>query len=299
MKQSLAILFGLLSFVGTARASVAVRLYINGNEAYTMPAGQPEEWIYEIYNPDSPEPFHHFHPMHGKEVHAFVISEDLSLFAHFHPAELGNMLGLFGIHVNQPNDDPDSQDAVTAVMTGGNYFLYVESMPMTEKMTISSMDLYASGNPRPQGPVVTATPVDSDGAAVVQGEDYRLSVTHEQLPHPGTYVVILHVHIEKFDPASGAFKPVTDLQPWLLAYAHSIMITVNGAKAADKRVLHGHSSYPIIDDPTSGQGPDVDIVAEWPTPPPEGLYKTWIQFQHQGKIHTIPLAIPVTKPVGP
>jgi hypothetical protein len=277
-------------------ASVAARLFINGDEAYTMESAKPAEWIFELYDPGSPEPIHHFHPMHGKEVHTFVVSEDLSFFSHFHPNELGNHLGLFGINVNQGNSDPDSHDAATAVMQGGKYFLFLESMPMEQLMSVVGLDFEATGNPRPAGGPVVASPENADGVATIIHDDYRISVTHESLPHPGTFVVMIHAHVEQFDAASGDFKPVLDLEPWLLTYGHAVMISTFGEGAPRKKLLHLHASYPIIDDPSSGSGPDIDLAADTPVPPREGLYKTWLQFKHHGQIRTVPMALEVKKP---
>jgi hypothetical protein len=263
-----------------------------------MQAGKATEWILELYDPNSPEPLHHFMPMHGKEVHMFAVRDDLASasFRHFHPNELGNHLGLFGIHVNEPNTDPDSQDAASAVTTAGKYFVFAEAMPMEQRMVILGVDIQATGTPGPPPEAVVPTPQDAAGASTILSEDYRVTIRHESLPHPGTFIVLVHAHIEKFDPASGSFKPVLDLEPWLLSYGHCVLVSNDGATAKDKKVLHLHAAWPIIDDPHSGSGPDLDLAADTHVPPRAGLYKAWLQFKHQGKLHAVPMAFQVNAP---
>jgi hypothetical protein len=289
-----------LLFARVATADVAARLYIDGAESgaepYVLEAGKPSEWVFEIFDPNSPDPFHHFHPMHGKEVHAFIVSDDLSHFAHFHPAETGNHLGLFLSKLNEPNDDPDSQDAARAIPYAGRYHVYNESMPMTELMTILGTDVVATGAPRPPSPPVVANPVNAEGAIELLYEDYRLKIRHEAFPHPGTFIVTVNFGLERFDPAKGDFQPVTDLEPWLLSYAHVVLVSVDGDSAMKKGVLHLHAVWPIVDDPDSGRGPGVELAADSHVRPRAGLYKSWLQFKHAGRIHTVPFAIDVKAP---
>jgi hypothetical protein len=290
-----------LMFSRVAMSDMATRLYIDGfdtsSEPYTLEAGKPSDWVFEIFDPTSPEPFHHFHPMHGKEVHAFVIADDLSSFTHFHPSGAGSShLGLFQIGVNQPVSDPDSQDASRAVPYAGRYFVYNESMPMTELMTVLGLDVVATGTPRPVSPPVTATPVDASGAMNIQHEDYRLKITHEAHPHPGTIIITIGFRLEHFDPAAGSFVPVTDLEPWLESYAHAVLVSVAGETATKKSIVHLHAVWPIVGDPDSGRGPDFELAADTHIVPRMGLYKTWLQFKHAGRVHSVPFAFEVKEP---
>ncbi|WP_330261603.1 hypothetical protein [Streptomyces sp. NBC_00539] len=66
-------------------------------------------------------------------------------------------------------------------------------------------------------------------------------------------------------------KPVTDLEPYLGAYGHLVAL-----RDGDLAYLHVHPN-------AGGPGPDVSFTA---TAPSAGAYRLFLDFQHQGKVHT-------------
>ena len=76
------------------------------------------------------------------------------------------------------------------------------------------------------------------------------------------------------DAASGA--PVTDLEPYLGASAHLLVVPVDLTEA-----IHGHPTE-------DGRGPAISFA---PLVPRAGRYKVWIQFQRGGKVSTAAFVI--------
>jgi len=78
-----------------------------------------------------------------------------------------------------------------------------------------------------------------------------------------------------FNVSDVAGNPVTDLEPLMGAGGHSVIISRD-----IKEFLHVHPSEEV--DPISWRGgPAISFKTGFPKP---GLYKTWGQFQHEGRI---------------
>lgn len=262
-----------------------------------MNAGQPTDWMLEIYDPNSPEPIHHFHPMHEKEVHLIVVSEDLASFAHIHPIPRGNHLGLFEIRVNEASSDPDNIDTLQAVQLSGRYFLFSEAMPMGMNMVTLPLDVTAEGKERQLQPLVVSA-LDKTGKVTQLSGDYRVTFQPEYYLHCNVYALKLNALIERRDTTQATgYSPVTDLEPWLASYGHAILVSEQGNSAQTKKMLHLHSVWPLLNDPDSPHGPDVELALETHNGPMvSGVYKIWLQFKHLGKVLTVPVALNVQLP---
>ncbi|MGX1811987.1 hypothetical protein ACWIGI_40245 [Nocardia sp. NPDC055321] len=70
-------------------------------------------------------------------------------------------------------------------------------------------------------------------------------------------------------------KPVTDLQPYLGAYAHLVAL-----RASDLAYLHVHPQGQVGKTPP---GPDVSFHAQAPS---DGEYRLYLDFSHNGSVHT-------------
>jgi hypothetical protein len=72
-------------------------------------------------------------------------------------------------------------------------------------------------------------------------------------------------------------KPVTDLQPYLGAYGHLVAL-----RSGDLAYLHVHPNGEPGDG-TTRPGPDISFTA---TAPSSGSYRLFLDFKHDGKVHT-------------
>ncbi|MBB5912731.1 hypothetical protein BJY24_001598 [Nocardia transvalensis] len=85
-------------------------------------------------------------------------------------------------------------------------------------------------------------------------------------------------------------KPVTDLQPYLGAYGHLVAL-----RATDLSYLHVHPQGEVGKVPA---GPGVDFHAQAPS---AGAYRLYLDFQHDGAVHTAEFTAEATTaaPDGP
>jgi hypothetical protein len=187
---------------------------------------------------------------HGKPMHLFVISNDLQSFAHVHPEPRGAEFALE--HTFE---------------TGGDYTLFVDyARPAGGDAPVERHALRVEGPARPGG-ALTETPATQHSGGLA----FTL--------HGGDAVRAgagAHLHVAVADVATG--RPVEDLEPYLGAMAHFVVLSADG-----KDFLHVH---PL--DTRPGQG-----VAAHAVFPRAGLYKLWVQVQRQGRVVTVPFVLRV------
>ena len=240
------------------------RLDVQTDPATIVP-GRPFKLRLTVRHPRTHAVVTQFAVVHEKRFHLFVISEDLGHYDHVHPeqAEDGSWL----LDVSVPRS--------------GRYRLYSDFLP--------------AGGP----PQVIARPiVTSDSAAAVPDSAEirlvpdrvlnhtigQLSVTLE-LPsgglkagHEGTFVYRLA------DAATG--KPVTDVEPYLGAWGHSLAVSEDMS-----RVVHAHPVEGVPDDrPAARGGPRLTFKAALPEP---GRYRIWTQIKRSGEIATAVFTVDV------
>jgi hypothetical protein len=76
-------------------------------------------------------------------------------------------------------------------------------------------------------------------------------------------------------------QPVQDLEPYLGAMGHLVVVSANG-----KDYVHAH---PLTESSADGK---VEFNVHFPRP---GIYKLWGQFQRSGRVYTVPTVIEFTK----
>ena len=233
-------------------------------------AGQPEQLTFAITNSQGkrvrfPE------RVHEKPIHLLVVSKDLREFAHIHP-EL----------------QPDDTFAVAHRFAhGGQYWLYADYTMPGQAQSISRFLLNLRGPERKPEALVPDTQLTKSGeglqvrmippAAIRSGQD-------------------LSFRFEVADEESGA--PVTDLEPYLGAWAHVMIVSGDG-----RRFIHAHplddAATPVAEDPwkhshvVPGPSPSsVTTITGFDSP---GLHRLWVQFQRGGKVIAIPFTFQVQK----
>ncbi len=190
---------------------------------------------------------------HEKLLHLIVVSQDLSYFAHIHPEHLGE--GVFEV----ANDFP----------AGGAYRLIADFKPTGGDSMTKMAWVDVSGEPAEQMPVAPDGVVErvANGtrvalAAADGGAEDELSLTFTLT-----------------EEASG--EPVTDLEPYLGAIGHVVLLSADGEK-----YVHVHAEE------GQGTGPTAAFEA---TLPGSGVYKVWGQFQRDGEVFTVPYVLDVAE----
>lgn len=192
-----------------------------------------------------------FDIVHEEKVHLIIVRDGLDQFAHIHPAvdAAGNL-------------------AVTFTFpTGGTYRLYADHQPAGGKQATATAELKVTGE---APPAPTLTP---DVPGKVKGDGLNAQVTIDNATAGGEATV-------RFELTDAAGKPVTDLQPYMGAMGHLVVLSSDG-----KQYVHAH---PADDKPAKG-----NMVAFQAHFTKAGLYKGWGQFRWQQEVRVIPIVVKV------
>lgn len=189
--------------------------------------------------------------VHEKLLHLMIVSSDLSYFDHVHPVPGKD--GRFTLRHAFPS--------------GGRYSLFHDFTPDSVGMQVVSVELAVEGAERPRATLA----VDDEQTKRVDGYDVMLS--HTPLL-PATDCTMT------FTLRRGG-KPVTDLEPFLGAMGHLVMISEDRAS-----FVHSHPR-----EQTPVMGPSVAFNMRFER---TGLYKAWGQFQRRGRVITVPFVVRVS-----
>ncbi len=216
--------------------------------------------------------------VHERPMHLIVVSRDLSEFAHIHPE-----LGL-----------DDAYSVTHAFNHGGRYRLFADYTPPGSGTRVDPFDVAVSGaTPAP----ARLTP---DAELVHTVDSVRVTLRFDRAPRANADLLI---------EASLAYAsdehPVTDLQLYLGALAHFIVVS------ADLRdFIHAHpletgeifdpsqdpSAVHVHDPALLGKvliGPSPSTIRAATSFPHAGRYKLWMQFQRAGRVTTVPFVFDV------
>jgi hypothetical protein len=186
--------------------------------------------------------------VHEKKVHLIVVRDGLDQFDHVHPEidEAGNMT----VSLTFPK--------------GGLYRLYADYKPAKKQQVVATAEVKVAG----ESAAAPALKPDVPGKVKGDGLDADIAVTGTKSAAPVTFT---------FRVLDASGQPVKDLQPYLGAMGHLVLISSDG-----KEYVHVHP-----EDKPAAEG-KVGFEANFPKP---GLYKGWGQFQRAGKVHAVPFVI--------
>jgi hypothetical protein len=226
-----------------------------------LDAGKAGRLRLSARHPVSHDLVRRFTAVHEKLFHLFVVSHDLSYFDHVHP-----------IH----QDDGAFEIALTLPRRGA-YQLYADFLPDGGTPQLLQRSLFTRG--------FAADPEDGRARLrvdVADKIDRKLAVRLE-LPG-GSGLIAGRQEMFRVRVAEAATKaPVTDLEPFLGAAAHGLIISENLRDA-----LHIH---PVAEF-SRPNGPDIVFQAVFPR---AGLYKLWAQFQRHGEVAVVHFVLPVSE----
>ena len=218
-----------------------------GTEPSQPRAGSPTKLVLQIPD-ENGEPIKTFDVLHEKLVHLIVVREGLDEFAHLHP-------------------EVDASGTITiehAFPKSGKYRLFADHQPQGKSPGLAAGELVVAGDDEPAAALV---PNASNEVAV--GE-IKAHVTIK----PGDRETTVRFHL-----VDAAGQAVGDLQPYLGAMGHLVIISANG-----REYVHAH---PLGEAKTAPEGA-VEFAAHFPKP---GIYKAWGQFQRDGSVFTVPFVI--------
>lgn len=189
---------------------------------------------------------------HEKRLHLIAVRRDLSGFQHVHPTLAA-----------------DGTWSTDLALTPGSWRLFADFTPAGGDGLTLGADLSVAGRYRP-----AAEPGEAVSTRV---GDYTVTVDGDLEPGAASPVTLV---------VTRDGKPVTDLQPYLGAYGHLVVL-----RAGDLAYLHVHPEGAPGDGETAS-GPEVEFVVEVPS---AGEYRLFLDFGHDGVVRTAELALGTTE----
>lgn len=224
----------------------------------------PFELTLTVGHPATGDVVQEFEVVHDRQYHLFLISHDLSFFEHIHPTQGDD--GRWAINAEVPKP--------------GFYRVLSDFVPKGASPQFLSRSIATAGF---DGDLESQAPeLDEDWQVEKTVDGLVASVSIE--PNPLVEGQWGHLTFSLRDAASGA--PVTDLQPYLAAFGHTLMMS------GDMRdYVHSHPTPRPENDIARGfGGPQVEFEGYMPR---AGYYRAWTQFQRAGRISTFPFTFRV------
>ena len=204
---------------------------------------------------------------HEKKIHLIVVSDDLSYFEHIHPDYQSD--GSYQIKVvgkgQTYSDGPGKNE--TRFENGGNYFLFADYKPTGGSHQVEKIPVKVNG---------TAKAQVSFKADKLSGTSGNYSVTLNA--SGGKLIAGTPVHIAGTVMKNGKEVDPNTLENYLGAKAHMVVISLD-----EKEYLHVHPDV---------AGGKFDLNTTFKKP---GIHRGWIQFQADGKVHTIDFTMNVAQ----
>ena len=212
-------------------------------EPEEVQAGQPATLRLMIHDPGGAI-VQDFETVHEQKIHLIIVRERLDQFAHIHP-----------------QIDPDGNiTTVFTFPTGGKYRLYADHKPSGKDQATAIAELQVSGDTPPAPELTPNAPGN------ITGEGLNADVSVENAEKSGATRIV-------FSLMDSSDTPVADLQPYMGAMGHLVIISADG-----KQYVHAH---PAEEKTANGT---VEFETHFVMP---GIYKAWGQFQRGGKVHIV------------
>ncbi|MCC2545530.1 hypothetical protein LJY25_03670 [Hymenobacter sp. BT175] len=180
--------------------------------------------------------------VHEQKVHLMILSQDLSEYYHIHPTF-------------QPSG---RYELPFTFKTGGTYLLYQDYQPEGGGHQLGRQTLQVSG---PTRPAVTYTKDQLRWEA----NGYAADLAFDKTVRAGQPLAVSVT-------VSRGGKPVTDLDQYLGALGHMVILSEDGAD-----YLHVHP------EDQADKGPRIGFHTTFDKP---GRYRVFLQFQHAGVVQT-------------
>lgn len=220
-------------------------------------AGQPTTLTLAVKERATGQTVNAWDLVHEQKMHLILVRDDLGAFFHEHPTL--NADGTFTYTFTFP--------------TGGKWQVFADAAPTGAGSQVTSASVTVDG-----AAPTRATLVPQSRPTVTE-DGVTLAMQTTALPAQKTFPLT-------FSLKDTAGKPVTDLQPWLGAMGHLILINQDA-----RTFVHSH---PDESDPQNGKNGSLTYLARFPRP---GIYRGWVQFQRAGQVQTFPFTVRATEVV--
>lgn len=192
-----------------------------------------------------------FEIVHDQKIHLIIVRDGLDQFAHIHPEV----------------DAAGNATVTYTFLTGGNYWLYADHKPTGKEQATATAQVKVAGD-IPASPVLTP-----NVPGEIPGDGLRAKVAVEGASGGGEATIT-------FDLSDAAGKAVENLQPYMGAMGHLVVLSSDG-----KEYIHAH---PAEAKPRTSSR--VVFQAHIIKP---GLYKGWGQFRWKDTVRVVPFVFKV------
>jgi hypothetical protein len=206
-----------------------------------------------IRDPDTGEPVTNFLEVHERPFHLFIVSRDLSTFAHEHPVR---------------GDEGEFRLAYD--IAPGEYMLIADFLPASGTSQLVQRAVVTPGF---DGALFTPPVELLTDAREQDVSGLRIKLEYDRL-RPRRESVLRFVMSD-----SDTGLPAIDLEPYLGAAGHALIVSADLATA-----IHGHPET------QQSSGPTVMFAPVFPQP---GAYKVWVQFQRRSRVITAAFTVTV------
>lgn len=228
----------------------------------TFVANTPISYSFSIVD-DQGNTTKDFQVTHTKQMHLIVVRKDLAYFQHLHP-DFDATTGVFTLSgLTLPADGPYRIFADFAPVGVQN-----DAMGMPLAVTISE-DVQAGTSYSPE-------PIGTEEKSKTFGE-LQVSLATHGAPTSGAESMLM------FNLKDSNGKSVTDLEPYLGALGHSVIL-----REGTLDFIHAHP----LQDATAKQTGLVDFMVGFPE---AGTYKIFTQFKRAGKVSTTDFVLTVRR----
>jgi hypothetical protein len=234
-------------------------------------AGQKATLRFRVSHPGFDATIEKFEVVHDKQYHLFVISQNMEYFQHLHPEQRPD--GTWTIDVTLPK--------------AGYYKVLSDFLPAGGSTQFIARPLVTAGY---------TGDLTADSAHLVPDATHRHSVediTAEVSLDPPSFVAGLYGHLNFHLTDTTTGRPVTDLQTYLGAFGHTLIMSEDMADYVHSHPIdlsvsdeNGPKQFMLpvgVDPETLHGGPDVTFEGLMPKP---GLYRAWTQFRRNNKLYT-------------
>ena len=208
---------------------------------------------------------------HDKKLHLIVVSKDLSYFDHIHPEYQSS--GSYDIAI-LPKDKDYTKGRFaneTKFDQGGEYVLFADYLPSGATHQLERIELNVTGTPYQPAKF-------TDAKTVSKTDGYEVSL----VPEGDKFFTKGTTHIAGIFKKDGKEISAEDFENYLGAKAHVVMISED-----TQDYLHVHPEV---------ENGRLDLHAEFGKP---GIFRGWLQFQTEGKVHTADFVVKVEVGTAP
>ncbi|CAG7651960.1 hypothetical protein ACFQI7_19210 [Paenibacillus allorhizosphaerae] len=198
----------------------------------------------------------------GKSVNDFQVNHEKLL----HLIVVNRDLSFFN-HIHPDYKGNGKFTISTAFPTGGDYKLFADFIPKGGTSTTLSEWVKVEGKAGDQAAIIADSKLVKD----VDGKEIELALSSTK----SSQEVTLTFNILDAQTKKG----INNLEPYLGAVGHVVILSADA-----EQYIHVH---PLDEKAT---GPKAQFATSFPK---SGTYKIWGQFQHQGKVITVPFVVDI------